>query len=55
VKNIKLIDFTKCFLYRTLENYFNLKLWKADESIEATIANKKESVFYELKSGQQYC
>jgi len=40
VKGIESIDFTKNFLYRTLEDYFNLQLYEAEELIEAIKINK---------------
>jgi len=51
VEGIESIDFTKCFLYRTLEDHFKLQLYEAEECIEAINIDFKSSNLLELEIG----
>ena len=51
VKNIETFDFSKTTLYRTLEDYYRLDIFKAYEVIEATSLDRRNAKLLGLTVG----
>jgi len=51
VEGIESIDFTRFFLYRTLEDHFKLQLYEAEECIEAVNTDFRSSNLLKLERG----
>ncbi|MFP4136374.1 MAG: GntR family transcriptional regulator [Candidatus Acetothermia bacterium] len=50
-EGIEKVDFSNCSLYRTLRNEYGLKLSRAEQSVEATLATEFESNQLEVPQG----